>query len=131
MTYRSRYLATLEPAAVLDLLLTDDTNPRSLRYQLDRIEEHVTELPRGEQVAQLTAEQRLAASLRHSVLLADVYELAKPDTKGERTALIKLLSRLIDRLPKLSDAISNRYLIHAGMQRHFAGGTPGLSRDET
>lgn len=131
MTYRSRYLATLQPAAVLDLLLTDDTNPRSLRYQLDRIEEHVTELPRGEQVAQLTAEQRLAASLRHSVLLADVYELAKPDTKGERTALIKLLSRLIDRLPKLSDAISNRYLIHAGMQRHFAGGTPGLSRDET
>ena len=29
ITYRSRYLASLQPHAVLDLLLTDDSNPRS------------------------------------------------------------------------------------------------------
>ena len=33
MTYRSRYLANLQLAAVLDLLLTDEINPRSLAYR--------------------------------------------------------------------------------------------------
>src|SRR5262249_40274411 len=30
MTYRSRYYTTLQPVAVLDVLMTDETNPRSL-----------------------------------------------------------------------------------------------------
>ncbi|HEX2658674.1 MAG TPA: circularly permuted type 2 ATP-grasp protein, partial [Polyangia bacterium] len=34
MTYRRRYRATLLAAPVLDLLLTDDTNPRSVIFQL-------------------------------------------------------------------------------------------------
>ena len=34
MTYRSRYLARLQPEAVLDLLVTDETNPRSIVFQL-------------------------------------------------------------------------------------------------
>ena len=46
MTYRSRYLANLQLAAVLDLLLTDETNPRSVAYQLVSIVDHVDKLPR-------------------------------------------------------------------------------------
>ena len=34
MTYRRRYRPRAEPGAVLDLLLDDETNPRSVRYQL-------------------------------------------------------------------------------------------------
>ena len=35
MTYRRRYQGNLaEPAPVLDLILADDTNPRSLVFQL-------------------------------------------------------------------------------------------------
>jgi uncharacterized alpha-E superfamily protein len=41
MTYRRRYLATLQVAPVADLLLTDETNPRSVVYQLIGLTEHV------------------------------------------------------------------------------------------
>ena len=34
MTYRRRYLGMLQADPVLDLLLADETNPRSLAYQL-------------------------------------------------------------------------------------------------
>ena len=32
MTYRSRYFTTLQPMAVLDVLMADETNPRSLEF---------------------------------------------------------------------------------------------------
>ncbi|HEY2843993.1 MAG TPA: circularly permuted type 2 ATP-grasp protein, partial [Bryobacteraceae bacterium] len=34
MTYRSRYFTTLQPVAVLDVLMADETNPRSLNFQV-------------------------------------------------------------------------------------------------
>ncbi|MGH7789168.1 MAG: circularly permuted type 2 ATP-grasp protein, partial [Candidatus Binatia bacterium] len=38
MTYRRRYRAAADPGAVLDLLLDDETNPRSVLYQLLQLE---------------------------------------------------------------------------------------------
>jgi uncharacterized circularly permuted ATP-grasp superfamily protein/uncharacterized alpha-E superfamily protein len=121
MTYRTRYLATLQPAPVFDLLMTDETNPRSLRFQLDRIVQHVELLPRDGNAAVMADEQRLASDMQHAVRMADVFDLAKAEG-GERVALVRLLNRLLERLPKLSDAVSGRFLIHAGLQRHFASG---------
>ncbi len=119
MTYRSRYLASLQVPIVLDLLITDDTNPRSLVHQLATIAGHVEKLPRDEVQAGLAAEQRVALAVHNSVRLADVFELAQVDSKGERGGLQRLLARVCEQLPKLSDAVSNRFLIHAGQQRHF------------
>ena len=34
MTYRSRYYSRFQLAAVLDLLISDETNPRSVAYKL-------------------------------------------------------------------------------------------------
>jgi uncharacterized circularly permuted ATP-grasp superfamily protein/uncharacterized alpha-E superfamily protein len=45
ITYRSRYLAAPQPAPVLDLILTDETNPRSLAFQRARLAEHLRALP--------------------------------------------------------------------------------------
>ena len=58
MTYRYRYLTTLQLAPVLDLLLTDETNPRSVAFQLVALAEHVENLPRDQAQPLLTAEQR-------------------------------------------------------------------------
>ncbi len=121
MTYRSRYLATVQPAPVLDLLRVDETNPRSIAYQLAVIADHVDQLPRDAQEAVRGPEQRLALSLQSSVRMADVYKLCRSAHSGKRAALLRLLSRLADQLPKLSDAVSDRFLIHAGFQQHFAG----------
>jgi uncharacterized alpha-E superfamily protein len=128
MTYRNRYLATLQVAPVLDLLLCDESNPRSIAFQLRQIESHVNELPRTESQASLTAEQRQAISLRNAVRLVDVYELARADTAHRRDALDRALQRLIERLPKLSDAVSSRFLIHAGTPRHLSSSSAAKSR---
>ncbi len=50
MTYRSRYLSTLQPAPVLDLLLSDETNPRSIGFQLAALSDHVEGLPRDQSI---------------------------------------------------------------------------------
>ena len=49
ITYRRRYRSYMELETVLDLLLLDDRNPRSLLYQLDRLQEHIALLPRESQ----------------------------------------------------------------------------------
>src|ERR1019366_7453096 len=46
MTYRSRYFTTLQPVAVLDVLMADDSNPRSLAFQLSRLADLYGKLPR-------------------------------------------------------------------------------------
>ncbi len=46
MTYRRRYLASLHVVPVIDLLVTDDSNPRSVIFQLESLAEHLPQLPR-------------------------------------------------------------------------------------
>jgi uncharacterized alpha-E superfamily protein len=46
MTYRSRYYTTLQPLAVLDVLMADETNPRSLDFQLAHLADLYESLPR-------------------------------------------------------------------------------------
>ena len=45
ITYRSRYLTSVQVDLVLDLLLVDEANPRSIAFQLARLREHIGELP--------------------------------------------------------------------------------------
>ena len=45
ITYRSRYLTSMQADLVLDLLLLDEANPRSVAFQLVRLREHVDQLP--------------------------------------------------------------------------------------
>lgn len=122
MAYRSRYLADIRPSAVLDLLMCDETNPRSLMFQASQIADHVNHLPREMTYAPLAPEQRLAISLASSMQLVDVEELSVIDEPGERRQLRRALSRTMDQLERLSDAVTGRFFIHAGLPRHFALG---------
>src|SRR5258708_40264395 len=47
ITYRTRYLGQLQPAPVLDLIVLDDSNPRSLMFQLRAIDSHLDHLGRA------------------------------------------------------------------------------------
>jgi uncharacterized circularly permuted ATP-grasp superfamily protein/uncharacterized alpha-E superfamily protein len=44
VAYRRRYRSDIELTAVVDLLVHDDSNPRSLAFQLDRLREHMASL---------------------------------------------------------------------------------------
>ena len=46
MTYRARYFTTLQPVAVLDVLMEDETNPRSLYFQVSHLVDLYRKLPR-------------------------------------------------------------------------------------
>jgi uncharacterized circularly permuted ATP-grasp superfamily protein/uncharacterized alpha-E superfamily protein len=129
MTYRSRYLAALDPTAVLDLLLTDETNPRSVAFQAVAIHDHVANLPRAATRANLLTDERLALTILSDLRLAIPHDLARIDLSfhpvpgspnapaspeaplsGGRPALDHFIDRLLLHLPSLSDALTQAYL---------------------
>jgi uncharacterized alpha-E superfamily protein len=126
MTYRSRYLLQLQSTAVIDLLINDDTNPRSIAYQLKAIERFLGELPTDGQKSELGPDQKLASELATAVFSSKPTELSIVNAKAIRPKLSELLEQLLDGLPKLSDAISARYLIHTATQR--LTGRPGATK---
>lgn len=114
MTYRARYLANLQLAPVLDLLLTDETNPRSVAFQLAALEGHLDALPRNERRPGLDDDQRLMMSMVHDTRMIDVEHIAEQRSLGEEGGLSPLLERLETDLPALSDALAHRFFAHAG-----------------
>jgi uncharacterized alpha-E superfamily protein len=120
MTYRRRYLGGLQTAAVLDLLFADETNPRSLAFQLAALADDVDSLPRDATSPARSPEQRLMLSALTRVRLADVDPLTRVETHGHRPQLQALLSQLGGELPALSDLITRTYLSHLQTARHLA-----------
>ena len=127
MTYRSRYLSRLQTTAVIDLLITDNTNPRSLVFQLQTINQLIAELP-NDSIDQASGEdQRSAEDLLHCIRMAQPTELAFTGTTGPRQELCALLNKLINGLPRLSNEITARYLIHTGSTQLLNGSTSPVS----
>ena len=120
MTYRNRYATNLQLAPLLDLLVTDETNPRSIAFQLAALAHHVERLPRNAGDPLLSDEQRLVLSVVSGVRLADVHALAEPDERGQRTRLDALLEESAAKLCDLASAISHKYLVHAGPAHQLA-----------
>ncbi|HLQ43409.1 MAG TPA: circularly permuted type 2 ATP-grasp protein, partial [Planctomycetaceae bacterium] len=124
MTYRRRYQGSVQAAAVLDLLLADETNPRSLVFQFAALADDVEDLPR-ETTSRLrrSPEQRLMLSSLTELRLANADQLAELDESGCRPQLKELLDRLSDNLPALSDALTHTYLSHLQTSRQLSSGT--------
>jgi uncharacterized alpha-E superfamily protein len=116
ITYRSRYLTSLQTDLVVDLLLVDEANPRSIAFQLARLREHIDQLPGSLNTTRRPAEARLALALLTAVQLADVRELARADGHT-RTAF---LNRLVADLTLLSQTITRAYFSHAAQSRQLA-----------
>ncbi|MET0386083.1 MAG: circularly permuted type 2 ATP-grasp protein [Polyangiales bacterium] len=117
ITYRRRYQDVMQAAPVLDLLLTDESNPRSIAFQLATIYEHIRVLPRSAEAPTRAREERVALSALTRVRLADIEILASPTVERARPALTEHLAVLGHELPELSNAITQSYLAHAVVQR--------------
>ena len=107
--------------AAIDLLITDDTNPRSIAFQMQSINELIGQLPTEPSDFALGQDQRLAEDLLHRVRLSQPSVLARGDASGQRPELQKLLHQLMEQLPSLSNAITARYLIHTGATQELTG----------
>jgi uncharacterized circularly permuted ATP-grasp superfamily protein/uncharacterized alpha-E superfamily protein len=119
MTYRRRYLAMLQSAPVVDLLLTDETNPRSVLYQVRALVEHVRALPALPGAGVKSPQLRLALEAQTDLELAEIERLCLIDEHGARPALDALLRKLGRLVPALSESLSDSYLNHASMSRHL------------
>jgi uncharacterized alpha-E superfamily protein len=124
MTYRGRYQAAPQLPAVLDLLLCDETNPRSAVYQMATLDEHIGRLPSGAEDGILTADQRLVTRLLNELKLADPVELGSGVVRFDsRIDLDRLLRRIERDVHELSDHIAERFFSHSSPTRVGGAGS--------
>ncbi len=118
ITYRSRYFTSLQAGPVLDLLMNDDLNPRSLAFQLKDLFVHCRRLsntPSGKDWPQ--AKQKRMEDAADRLLKADVVRLCQPTVGNVRPELDLLLAEALATLPEFSDAITRTFFSHAELEQ--------------
>lgn len=123
MTYRTRYLSTVQLPAVVDLLLTDETNPRSVAFQVEALAEHVASLPHNQEDATLEREQYLIVAMASQLRLADAQRLCGwRNKRGRRSELNDFVATLENQMFELADVIARKYFSHAMPTRSKSSG---------
>jgi len=113
LTYRRRYFARASLVSVLDLIVADETVPRSLRFQLQALAAHVDGLPRDAAAPTPTKEQALAVRLFAAIRGADLEALCAARAAGRPEPLDLLMAETARGLAELSDTITHYYFSHA------------------
>jgi uncharacterized circularly permuted ATP-grasp superfamily protein/uncharacterized alpha-E superfamily protein len=110
MTYRRRYRYGIKIPELLELIIYDENNPRSLAYQFSKLERHIAGLPKQNKSGNRTELERLALETATLVRLADVKRLAAVNEESERRETLEnFLKVLSTRLHTLSDALTATY----------------------
>jgi uncharacterized alpha-E superfamily protein len=110
MSYRRRYRHGMDVPSLLELVVYDERNPRSLAFQMLRMEEHLHSLPRDNKTNSRSELERMIMETTSMVRLADVQLLSTPaENGGRRETLEQFLSTLDARLPIISDALTATY----------------------
>jgi uncharacterized circularly permuted ATP-grasp superfamily protein/uncharacterized alpha-E superfamily protein len=114
-TFRRRYRSRVHPVAVLDLLLLDENNPRSVAHQLVQLDALVGALP-SEVAPRRGTAQRLSLEALAQVRLFDLSTIRlaadQPDASDDE-ALDDLLEHVTLLLTTLSDELTQRYFSQA------------------
>jgi uncharacterized alpha-E superfamily protein len=107
VTYRRRYRGRSGVDAVVELLVVDQHNPRSVAYQLGRIRTDLQAIPTTSPTARPL---RLLEALAEDVRTADPSGMTDV-VDGHRVGLAEFLSGLHEQLRDLSEAIRTQYLL--------------------
>ncbi|MCH6258940.1 circularly permuted type 2 ATP-grasp protein [Puniceicoccaceae bacterium K14] len=111
ITYRRRYLNTITPEAILDLIVFDETNPRSLIHQARELERLLTNLPHSSGRSHHPIDQ-------HTIRFFSRIGLASPgellSQKGEilKVTMESFFETLRNELSNTSFAIEQTYFAH-------------------
>jgi uncharacterized alpha-E superfamily protein len=143
MTYRARYLDAPQIVPVMDVLLADESNPRSLAYQLSRLSWHMDSLAPDQAFGLRTHEQRLAIRLLGITRTVDLdrMHLDAPDPQQQAFSLNdgdampppvdlrSLLNLLRGLLEALAESLARQYFAHAVETRQASGpGSAGVDQ---
>jgi uncharacterized circularly permuted ATP-grasp superfamily protein/uncharacterized alpha-E superfamily protein len=122
MTYRSRYLGQIETAPVIDLVLLDETNPRSGAFQIAMLKSLIGQLPRATSAQAGRRDKEIVESLHARLRTIEARTLDDLDKASGRPALGKLLTFIEDSLPQISDELTEAFF-RLGSRRR-AGAAP-------
>jgi uncharacterized alpha-E superfamily protein len=120
MTYRRRYRSHAQLETVLDLLLLDEGNPRSLAFGLAGLTDDLGGLPAGSD-RRLRDEQRLLLEASTALRLADTVTLAEQDELGRRPELEAFLLALREKLLAAADAVERSHFDHLAPRWSLVG----------
>uniref|UniRef100_Q07VI8 Uncharacterized protein n=1 Tax=Rhodopseudomonas palustris (strain BisA53) TaxID=316055 RepID=Q07VI8_RHOP5 len=101
ITYRLRYVMVAARAPVLDTVVLDPSNPRSLLFQIERIREHLGVLTARPVQDVISPPERILLRLAADVAALDADNIGELD-----------MARAEQMLMTLSDAISDRWFTH-------------------
>lgn len=122
ITFRSRYNLLPYVAAVFDLVMLDDKNPRSVLFQLNQLVQHFEHLPpeRDEGVSSRSILRQCLDILN----AADPRQLAAPREDWPETEAAGAVKAMLRELPRLSEAIAASYFAHSTLSRTGRSNSP-------
>ena len=106
ITSRRRYRAGAFATTTIELLLSDAGNPRSLRFQLDRLRESLDALGTDRPSGSMSNATRLLDEVTTLLAGSDATRLAEVDDHGQRAELQRLVVTVRANLALISDAIA-------------------------
>jgi uncharacterized alpha-E superfamily protein len=117
VTYKYRNRAPINLKSVLDLMLLDRKNPRSLIYQLSGLKHNVSLLPNRNNSYDIAQEEKLATEAHALLVLADTIKLSKQTKLYIRKDLDDLMSNLSTLVSEISMVITHKFFSHAFVQK--------------
>jgi uncharacterized circularly permuted ATP-grasp superfamily protein/uncharacterized alpha-E superfamily protein len=117
ITYRRRYRSHAQLETLLDLLVADADNPRSLIYQVDCLLEDLRALPGHPGGGRVSEAEKPVLEASTALRVADTAQLAAVDGVGGRPALDAFLLQTIDRLYAAFDQLAAAHFTQLPPQR--------------
>ncbi|MBN8788806.1 MAG: circularly permuted type 2 ATP-grasp protein [Terrimonas sp.] len=120
VNYRYKYRVHIQHTLVLELMLLDPNNPRSIIYQLDRLKAYLSNLPKLQNGFSLQPHEKLIFEAYSLLKLANREQLSTPDETGVQFKLLdEFLEKLYDLLFNITGAVSKLYFKHAQKQKQL------------
>ena len=103
----------MQVSGAVDLLVYDTRNPRSVMYQLDRLLQHLADLPKQSSAQRMAVQEQLVLQATTLLRLTDADRLAEVDAgSGQRPELDSVLGRVDTTLGSLLDTLRRTYFAH-------------------
>jgi uncharacterized circularly permuted ATP-grasp superfamily protein/uncharacterized alpha-E superfamily protein len=109
ITYRRRYPTAVQADLVLGLLIRDESNPRSLAFQVAALSHQIHRLQEREHDSGHSPEQGIVRKVLNSLRSTPMADISRRDPDGGFASLDKLVGSLKTDLWELSDALTAQY----------------------
>ncbi len=120
MTYRARYRTAFQLAPVLDLLLMDESNPKSMAFQISQLATHVAQLPQEGDQHLAGSERRMAMEMLTAVRSLDLIDLRCSEIDCKIESLKEFFETMEIRLKDFAQQLNSHYLSRVQSTPHFS-----------